>query len=117
MKSAKESYEAVCREYENGNYKKSYLHLLDLCLTMDFSMDAGCYAEMAAVWKRTGNEELAGMLGEMSFVPGGLTADPATWHDWLKCVDQSINGEVDSMLRAQDGSIIDLHGALKEDES
>lgn len=48
MKSAKESYEAVCREYENGNYKKSYLHLLDLCLTMDFSMDAGYYAEMAA---------------------------------------------------------------------
>lgn len=85
-------------------------------LTFHQSYDA-MYAYLFALWKRTGNDELAGLLGDMSFVPGGQTADPAAWHDWLECVDKSMNGKVDSMLRSEDGSIIDVHGVLKENKS
>jgi hypothetical protein len=46
----------------------------------------------------TKSDELGGMLGQMSLLPDGGTADPATWGDWLKCVEAAKNGKVDLQL-------------------
>lgn len=37
---------------------------------------------LEAYWKRGGSDEVAGMLGDMHFVPDGPTMNKACWEDW-----------------------------------
>ena len=46
------------------------------------------YAFLEQVYNLTKSDDIGGLLGDMSFLPEGNTADPAIWHDWLKCVSQ-----------------------------
>lgn len=56
------------------------------------------YDFLLAVWNRTQDDEIGNLLGDMSLLQNGHTADPASWSDWLKCVDRAKRGEVDALL-------------------
>ncbi|MEH2282278.1 MAG: hypothetical protein V7K90_13265 [Nostoc sp.] len=57
------------------------------------------YAFLVQVYERTQSNDLGGLLGDMSTIEDSETADPAVWHEWLRCVAQVKQGKVD----------IDLH--------
>ena len=42
---------------------------------------------------------IGGLLGSMSFLEDGHTADPAVWNDWLESVRRAQDGDVDGSLR------------------
>lgn len=62
---------------------------------------AAMYAYLVTVYERTPSDELGGLLGDMSNVGDGETADPAVWHEWLRCVNQVKLSKVDTNLRIQ----------------
>ncbi|MBD2449341.1 hypothetical protein H6G76_19685 [Nostoc sp. FACHB-152] len=62
---------------------------------------AAMYAYLVSVYERTKSDDLGGLLGDMSTVQDGTTADPAVWHEWLRCVTQVKHGEVDTSLKIQ----------------
>ena len=35
------------------------------------------------LYKRTKSDDLGAILGDLSLLPDGTTADPAAWNDWL----------------------------------
>ena len=39
------------------------------------------------------SEALEILLGGLQLMPGGGTADPALWDDWLEAVDRALKGE------------------------
>ena len=41
---------------------------------------------LAQFYSRTKSDDVGGLLGDIQMRDDGLTADPAAWHDWLKCV-------------------------------
>lgn len=44
-------------------------------------------------WERTGKgDELGALLGQLPFVRDEVTADPASWNDWLDSVAQILQG-------------------------
>jgi hypothetical protein len=45
-------------------------------------------------YRETKSDDVGGLLGGMSFLPQGGTADPASWNDWIKCVQSVLTGEV-----------------------
>ena len=40
------------------------------------------------------SDELGALLGSMSLLPGGGTADPAIWKDWLNAIKEAESGNV-----------------------
>ncbi|HEX8911586.1 MAG TPA: hypothetical protein VF796_04445 [Humisphaera sp.] len=46
-----------------------------------------------------GFDQLGGLLGSMSLLADGTTADPAMWADWMRAVQRARNAEVDAALR------------------
>jgi len=50
-------------------------------------------------YKRTGSDDVGGLLGGLSLLPDGSTADPAAWQDWLRAVQKSKAGTVDAQMR------------------
>ena len=44
-------------------------------------------------YKRTGSDELAVLLGGMSLLRDGTTADDSAWEDWEKAVAKARGGE------------------------
>ena len=52
-------------------------------------------------YRLTESEELGALLGSMSLLPSGGTADPAIWVDWLNAVKdaQSNNVQVNMELK------------------
>ena len=59
---------------------------------------AAMYAYLVKVYEMTKSDDLGGMLGSMSTLSSGETADPAIWDDWLKCIDDVRKGKVDTAL-------------------
>jgi hypothetical protein len=51
------------------------------------------YAAMFAFLEQrnrlTESDDLGALLGSMSLLPGGCTADPAIWEDWLKAIKEA----------------------------
>lgn len=45
------------------------------------------FAFLEAHWKRTGSDEVAGLLGGMALTEDGRTMDPAAWDDWLEAIE------------------------------
>lgn len=62
---------------------------------------AAMYAYLVTVYDRTQSDDLGGLLGDMSTVGDGETADPAVWHEWLRCVNQVKQSKIDTSLRIQ----------------
>ena len=50
---------------------------------------AAMYLFLSELYDRGGYDELGGILGGMSLLEDGTTADPAYWHDWLLIVEKS----------------------------
>ena len=53
-------------------------------------------------WKQTKSEEIGKLLGGMSLLQDGGSADAAYFHDWMQCVMQVTSGqtsEADIRLR------------------
>jgi hypothetical protein len=42
----------------------------------------------------TKSDELGALLGSMSLLPDGRTADPALWEDWCAAVERAKSGAV-----------------------
>ena len=60
---------------------------------------AAMYVFLERVAKMTTSEELPALLGGMSFLPDGGTADPAAWSDWMKAIATVRGGGADLSLR------------------
>lgn len=52
------------------------------------------YAFLEQVYRRTGSDDLGALLGGMSLLKDGGTADPAAWEDWEEAVRKVSDGEV-----------------------
>lgn len=37
-------------------------------------------------YERTGSDDIGSLLGDMILLRDGSTADPATWNDWIQCI-------------------------------
>jgi hypothetical protein len=57
------------------------------------------YAFLLAEYERSPSEVLAVLLGGMSLLPGGRTADPAVETDWDDACRAAVDGRVDASLR------------------
>lgn len=54
------------------------------------------YDFLDRVYKQTNDDGIGALLGGMSFLEDGQTADPAAWSDWLESVKRAQDGDVDS---------------------
>ena len=59
---------------------------------------AAMFAFLDMVYERTKSDDMGGLLGDMSTLESGGTADPAVWSEWLQCVEQVKRGKVDTVL-------------------
>lgn len=57
------------------------------------------YEFLAELYQRTKSDELGSLLGSMSYLADGETADPAVWTDWMRCVTKVLVGEGDAKLK------------------
>ncbi len=57
------------------------------------------FAFLEEHWNRTKSDDLAVLLGSMSLLRDGETADPAIWNDWITAVKKAECGDVDAGLR------------------
>ncbi|WP_013631019.1 hypothetical protein [Rubinisphaera brasiliensis] len=60
------------------------------------------YAYLDRYYQLTHADEIGAMLGGMSTLQDGGTADPAVWKDWLLSVQQVKNANVETQLRLDD---------------
>ena len=44
---------------------------------------------LESYYERTKSDDVGALLGDMQLLGDGMTADPATWEDWLVCVEKS----------------------------
>ena len=49
---------------------------------------------LVEVYERTQSNEFASLLGSMSLLPDGKPVDPATWSDWLDCLQRAKRKEI-----------------------
>ena len=52
---------------------------------------AAMFRFLEELWERTGSDDLGGLLGGMSVLDDGSTADPAVEHDWQRAVEFALN--------------------------
>ena len=57
------------------------------------------YSFLEAEYERTKSDDLGGLLGSISLLADGGTADPAAWSDWENACDRASKGSVDAQLR------------------
>lgn len=55
---------------------------------------AAMFLFLKEVYQRTGSGDLGGLLGDMSLLSDGGTADPAMWADWEDAVRRVQEGKV-----------------------
>jgi len=63
---------------------------------------AAMYIYLENVYGRTQSDALGALLGGMSLLPDGGTADPAALIDWEEAVRKAMAGESDLDLRLHD---------------
>ena len=57
------------------------------------------YEFLVDLYQRTKSDELGSLLGSMSYLSDGETADPAIWKDWMLCVNKVLVGHGDGHLK------------------
>lgn len=60
---------------------------------------AAMYAFLRHRYVMTGSDDIGALLGDMSFMPDGSTADPAIWGDWMEAIQSARSGHVDIYMR------------------
>ncbi len=56
---------------------------------------AAMYVYLEDIYRRTESDELGALLGGMSLLGDGGTADPAAWADWEEAVRKALSGRAD----------------------
>lgn len=56
------------------------------------------YEFLVELYERTKLDGLGSLLGSMSYLADGQTADPAVWTDWMLCVAKVLAGQGDAQL-------------------
>lgn len=59
---------------------------------------AAMYRFLEHEYEMTGSDEIGGMLGSMSLLEDGGTADPAVWSGWIQSVEKVVAGDDDINL-------------------
>ncbi len=54
---------------------------------------------LEAIYRRIQSDDLGALLGSMSILEDGSTADPAVWDDWQVAVRRVKEGKDDTRLR------------------
>jgi hypothetical protein len=52
------------------------------------------FAFLESRYRLTDSDDLGALLGSMSLLPGGGTADPAIWEDWVNAIKEAESGTV-----------------------
>lgn len=72
----------------------------------DVEAYAAMFAFLQGVYERTDSDDLGALLGSMSLLTDGRTADPSAWKEWQEAVRKvkarSVTVELD--LRRDEGS-------------
>jgi len=55
---------------------------------------AAMFAFLEHRYKLTQSDDLGALLGSMSLLPNGGTADPAIWQDWCNAIKEAISNGV-----------------------
>ncbi|MEL6302450.1 MAG: hypothetical protein AAFV47_11045 [Pseudomonadota bacterium] len=58
------------------------------------------YSFLEAEYELTKSDDLGGLLGSMSLLADGSTADPAIWSEWENACDRVSRRVVDGALRS-----------------
>ena len=56
-------------------------------------------AFLEAHYNRVQSDAIGSLLGDMSLLEDGGTADPAVWQEWLNACTDAEDGNVDALLR------------------
>lgn len=60
--------------------------------TLDIKLAyAAMFEFLVAYYDRTSSNEVGALLGSMSLLPDGGTADPAIWEEWLESIEKAKN--------------------------
>ncbi|EAZ90474.1 hypothetical protein [Crocosphaera chwakensis] len=57
------------------------------------------YAYLVKIYEMTQSDDIGSLLGSMSTLSDGEIVDPAIWDDWLQCIDDVKQNQVDIELR------------------
>jgi hypothetical protein len=49
-------------------------------------------------YELTGSDDIGGLLGGMSFLADGSTADPSAWENWLNSIEEIKQGNYSAKL-------------------
>ena len=60
---------------------------------------AAMYAFLSHWYEMTQSDDIGSLLGSMSLLPDGSTADPAIESDWQEALSKAKSGKVDPALR------------------
>lgn len=55
---------------------------------------AAMFAFLENRYRLTASDDIGALLGSMSLLPSGRTADPAIWLDWLDAIKRAESGGV-----------------------
>ena len=59
---------------------------------------AAMYEFLIGYYERTKSDDVGSLLGSMSLLDDGGTADPTMWQDWLECIEKAKRQEIDQSL-------------------
>lgn len=59
---------------------------------------AAMYEFLVGYYERTKSDDVGALLGSMSLLDDGETADPAIWQDWLESIEKAKEHAVDQSL-------------------
>jgi hypothetical protein len=62
---------------------------------------AAMYLFLCDLYEKAGYDQLGGILGGMSLLEDGTTADPAYWQDWLRILEKNKDQNPDMGLHLQ----------------
>jgi hypothetical protein len=62
---------------------------------------AAMYLFLENEYRLTNSDDIGGLLGGMSLLAGGGTADPAAWDDWLDAVEGASHEDCDIHLKLE----------------
>lgn len=57
------------------------------------------YVFLVEQYQRTKSDSFGALLGSMSYLSDGGTADPAIWADWLRCAQKVLDEGADASLK------------------
>jgi hypothetical protein len=57
------------------------------------------FAFLEDYYARTKSDDVGALLGSLSLLPDGDTADPASWQDWQRALQKAKNGTIDARLK------------------